>query len=451
MRVCMIVKMRLIAGLCLVCAVCLLLSGCSALSFDVRSQLVPPTATGDEQQIQLALERYLAEEYGAAQAEQYKLKYPMEGDYRTAFIVEDVDEDGDDEALVFYTVDSDTEYIHLNYLRKLGTEWESMGDWESESTHVLEVRFGDMNGDGKQELLVGFELSSTRDSQLSLFELTRLSMTLLGSYLYTDFYLGSVSSDDWQDLLLLRVSNTEPSVTARLFSLREQATELGSVALDGYIRSFGAVCFTPVTDTVAGIYLDGYKDNGGMVTELICWDGTTLSAPFYNEDDNMTTLTERDSGVAMADVDADGVMEWPQSEPIEAVPGAPAGGLPRYLTRWCTWDVSAKEVHTELYSVVVPEDGYLFVADETWVGSLAASYDEDTHTLTLGRSSENGTIRTAAVIRAQDDPDGVSDPEGRVFEAVTLQSGQTLWVWFDRSAGLGAELSEILYRITVLS
>ena len=450
MRVRLSVRTRLIAGLCFLCAVCFLLSGCSALSFDVRSQLVPPTATGDEQQIQTALERYLSEEYGTAQAEQYKLKYPMEGAYRTAFIVQDMDMDGDDEALAFYTIDSDTEFIHLNYLRKLGTEWESMGDWESESTHVLEVRFGDMNGDGKQELLVGFELSSTRDSQLSLFQLSKLSMTVLGSYLYTDFYLGSVSSDDWQDLLLLRVSSSEPRVTARLFSLQEQVTELGSVSLDGYIRSFGKVCFTPVTDTIAGIYLDGFKDNGGMVTELICFDGTTLTAPFYNEDDNMTTLTERESGIAMADVDADGVMEWPQSEAIEAIPNVPATSA-RWLTRWCTWDAAAKEPHTELYSVVVPEDGYLFVVDETWVGQLLASYDEATHTLTLGRSNENGNVQTAAVIRTPSEPDETSESDGRTYEAVTLQSGQTLWVWFDKTAGLGSDLSEILYRITVLS
>lgn len=443
-------RVRMTGWLCLLCMACWLLGGCSALSFDVRSQLVPPTPTGDEQKIQEALQRYLTEEYGAAQAEQYKLKYPMEGAYRTAFIVEDIDADGTDEALVFYTIDNDTEYIHLNYLRKLGSEWESMGDWESESTHVLEVRFGDMNGDGKQELLVGFELSSTRDSQLSLFELTKLSMTVLGSYLYTDFYLGNVSSDDWQDLLLLRVSSTEPSVVARLFSLREEITELGSVSLDGYIRSFGNVCFTPVTDTVAGVYLDGYKDNGGMVTELICWDGTTLTAPFYDADTNLTTLTERESGIEMTDVDADGVTEWPQSERIEAAPGAPEGAGPRWMTRWCTWDHDAREVHTELYSVVVPEDNYLFVADETWLGTISASYEKDTHTLILGRSNETGAVREAAVIRAQDGSDEVSGIDGRTYETVTLQSGRTFRVWFDPAAGLGSELSEILYRITVL-
>ena len=443
-------RVRMTVWLCLLCAVCLLLSGCSALSFDVRSQLVPPTATGDEQQIQTALERYLSQEYGDAQAEQYKLKYPMEGAYRTAFIVQDMDADGVDEALVFYTVDTDTEYIHINYLRKAGDEWESVSDWESESTNVLEVRLGDMNGDGKQELLVGFELSSARDSQLSLFELSKQSMTALGSYLYTDFYLGNVSSDDWQDLLLLRVSSTEPSVTARLFSLREETlTELGSVALDGYIRSFGSVRFLPARETEASIYLDGFKDNGSVVTELICWDGTTLTAPFYDAQDNMTTLTERESGLAMAEL-MDGVMEWPQSELLEAVPSAPEDALPRWITRWCAWDYVTREARTELYSVVVPEDNYLFVVDETWAESLAASYDDKTHTLILGRPDETGTIKEALVIRAQSESDEVSEPDGRTYETVTLQNGQTFRVWFDPQAGLGSELSEILYRITVL-
>ena len=447
----MTVRVRWMAWLCGLCVGCLLLGGCSALSFDVRSQLVPPTATGDEQLIQTALETYLTEEYGAAQAEQYKLKYPREGRYRTAFIVQDIDADGADEALAFYTIDNDTGYIHLNYLRKLGSDWESMGDWESESTSVLEVRLGDMNGDGKQELLVGFEISSTRDSQLSVFQLTKLSMTVLGSYLYTDFYLGNMSSDDWQDLLLLRVSNTEPRVTARLFSLREEMTELGAVSLDGYIRSFGGVCFTPVTDSVAGVYLDGHKDNGVLITELICWDGTTLTAPFYNTSTNTTTLTERESGLTMTDVDADGVTEWPQSEKLEPVPGTPAGSGTRWLTRWCTWDVTAKEVHTILYTVVVPEDNYLFVADETWVGTLTASYEEATHTLTLGKSDESGTIRKAAVICAGGEPESqTSDGEIQPYETVTLQSGRTFRVWLDPTAGLGAELSEILYRITVL-
>ncbi|MBR3289715.1 MAG: hypothetical protein IKI63_02935, partial [Clostridia bacterium] len=152
-----------------------------------------------------------------------------------------------------------------------------------------------------------------------------------------------------------------------------------------------------------------------------------------------------------ADVDADGVTEWPQSERIAAAPGAAPSAQAWWMTRWCTWDYGAREVRTELYSVVVPQDDYLFVADETWVGSLAASYDEESHTLTLGRSDESGAVRRAAEIQAPGGQATAQDPDGRVFESVTLQSGRTFRVWFDPAAGLGSELSEILYRITVLT
>ena len=442
-------------------ALCLCLCGCSLFEFNLSNNLASPAATGDEGEIQAALETFISGEYGSAAVSQYKLKYPNSGEYRTAFVVQDMDNDGISEALAFYALSEDKPLAHVNYLRKQGKTWKSVADVESESSDIREVRFSDLNGDSHAELLVGYEVSMARDSRLCLYRMTQLAMTEMESYWYTDLFIGHVSDKQQNDVVIYHISNADYAVEARLVSMQNgEMKTRGNVAIDGYIEKFDAFEACTFENGSTGVYADCEKENGALITELVLWDGQTLSAPLYDSYANVTTLTARTSELSFADVDADGQIEWPVCEKLP-LPVA-SSGESLWLTRWCSYDAAADETVTKFYSVTVPQDGYLFRLDNGWLGAISASYDKASHRVELYSIGENGeslecVIRNSSAEDAMPVETGtgaVGQPAPLVYKTVTLKgSGSDYRVWWNEkeSTVFHLDMNEILYRMTVLS
>lgn len=91
---------RLAAGLLAIFFITAALSGCSAVGLDVENKLRPPKGTGEQEAIQQALETYIRKYVDNSGS--YLLKYPQSGEHRSAFLVDDFDGDGQQEAYAFY-------------------------------------------------------------------------------------------------------------------------------------------------------------------------------------------------------------------------------------------------------------------------------------------------------------------------------------------------------------
>ena len=440
---------------------CLSLCGCSLFEFNISQNLVSPAATGDEEAIQTALATYISGEYGSAAANQYKLKYPHDGRFRTAFIVKDTDGDGVDEALAFYALSEEQPLAHVNYLRKQGKEWESVADVESESNDIREVSFSDLDGDGRLELLIGYEVSIARDSRLCVYRLSPLAMKSLAAYWYTDFFVGHISSEAQNDVLVYHISNSEYEVEARLISMQNGKLQTkGKTDVDGYIEKILSIDSCRYENGAVGIFADCEKDSDVRITELVFWDGKQLTAPLYDDYANVTTKTARTSGLSFCDVDGDDRIEWPVSEELPL----PESGIGEslWLTRWCSYDAEAGEDVTEFYSVTVPQDGYLLRLDNAWLGAISAAYDTASHRLDL-YYTQDGVETLECVIRHSSASDAVpvetatgavGQPAPRVYKTIQLKgSGSEYRVWWNEAenAVLKLDLNEILYRMTVLS
>ena len=85
-------RQKISAWICLIGAA-LLLTGC-AVGTSVDNLLKPPQLSVEQEQIYQALQN--------AVGNNITLQYPRSGDNLSAFIVCDMDDDGEDEAMVFY-------------------------------------------------------------------------------------------------------------------------------------------------------------------------------------------------------------------------------------------------------------------------------------------------------------------------------------------------------------
>ena len=77
-----------------VCALSIFLTGCSALNFSVEGLVNAPKLTAEQSQIHEALIKSVGSNI--------TLKYPRNGDHRSAYVIADIDDEPNDEAIVFY-------------------------------------------------------------------------------------------------------------------------------------------------------------------------------------------------------------------------------------------------------------------------------------------------------------------------------------------------------------
>ena len=485
-------RSRLLAGL-LSAAIALSLSGCS-LGGDVENLIRPPRSTGEQQEIQEALENAI----GNAGKGGYVLKYPKTGEYRSAIILEDLNGDGEEEALAFYRIGAENSGVHLNLLQKSGDKWLSVSDVEGASTDVEEVFFGDLDGDGFLEMVVGWSIYTVRDKQMTLYSLAGNRLTKWYEGMYSSAVMTDMTGKGRDDLLLLQTGSGDQPPTAVLWSAEKNEataetvlTEMGSAALDQTIQQFLSIRIGRLSDTVRGVFADAASSAGGRLTELLYWDGSQLLAPFYDETTGLTRGTYREYNIPAMDVDGDGQIEWPSCQLFPDQETLSPARDPLCRTDWMSLNFEDMTTFREFSSVVNAADGYLLRLEDGWDGKVSASLNREAGTLSLydissGARAEILSLRTtptrawtgtttvgatalAAVSKtspaggkaeadtAADSTDGLAtaEKENGVKHIYRLlekrDDGVRYEVWFDSREPFSLNMERIRYMFTILN
>lgn len=219
------------------------LTGCSSFGADVENQLRPPQSNGEQGRIETALGEYIA---STLTQENYVLKYPRGGDYRSAFVVEDLDGDGNVEALAFYRLGAENSTTHINLLHQVNGQWESMNDYTSQGADIERIALGDMNGDGVRELFVCWDMYSARAYQLAMYELNGNRITESFTTTCAQIVVGDLTGDGRDNCLLFHLGTND--LTASLWGMRGSTMEeLGRTAVDVSVQRLRAARIVPLT------------------------------------------------------------------------------------------------------------------------------------------------------------------------------------------------------------
>lgn len=360
----------------------LILCFCTGCSLDVEPLLQPPKIGGEQQAVQTALDTYVRDTVGTGA--RYTPAYPLEGRYTSAFLLCDdrgypVDEGADATlAVAFYALASESETTRINLLHRSGDLWVSVADTAVAGMDIRQVAFGDLDGDDTAELITGWTGYNNRSYPLMVYELTDGLSLVSEKYTYTAFYVGDVTAQGHDSLMLFQAMGAE-SVTATLVQMQKGGlTAKGTVALDGGIQQFGGMTLCRLAAGVHGLYVECYKGGTTTVTELIYYDQTGLHAPFYNPDTNDTAVTTRPIRLAAGDVDGDAMVEIPV---VTALPGHTVDEIGGAVTQWRAWDYATGQWQNRARTLVNTADGYMVALGDAHVP--ATTYDETTRTLVL--------------------------------------------------------------------
>ncbi len=261
------------------------LCGCSSFKFATIDKLMhPPRLYGDNSELQAAFEK--------AVGKGITLKAPISGTYKSAFIFYDIDSDGDSEAFVFYVKNLDDDAVRMQVMDKRDGRWTSITSFIGSGSEVNTVDFIDMNSDNVFELIVSWNILESKGNKMFSIYKFNVSKNIVGvnaicTEAYTIMKPLDIDSDSDTEVffILLDATSEAPQSVARVLKMTDNKIALsGEVKLDGNVSGYSEIKdFTGKKDHKYKLYIDAFKGETQMITEVIFWNNETgvLEASFY--------------------------------------------------------------------------------------------------------------------------------------------------------------------------
>lgn len=338
---------------------CISVSGCNFSSTKVDDMLNPPKPSGELYSIQTALEKYVG---GSVD-----LKYPRSGEYRSAFVLQDLDGDGIDEAFAFYSTknDDNTILMHINMINYIDDKWTSSSDIQMQASGVDCIKFNDLDGDGIKEVAVGWNKYGKLDHELNVFSMNNGKLVQRMQENYSAFTLCDINNDSTTEIITVYLNTVEESSMAKTFVLdKNGVTDRGSCMLDGTVSSYNEPVVSKLSTGQTAIYIDAAKGTAGMITEIIYWKNEGITDPFYDAITNQNITTQRTSTTVSTDFNSDGVLDIPFMDALPSV-ASTSDSDKVYMTYWQEFD--GNNFSNIAVTVMNYIDGYYLEIPLDWV------------------------------------------------------------------------------------
>ena len=354
-------------------------SGCSDISFSDSTLIRPPRATGDKAEIQ----DIIAKEAGGS----YTLKYPQNGDYRSAIIMYESKQITEC-AIALYSTENDTN-IHVSIIEYTGEKWECAGTFSNSGAGVDCVMFDDINGDKKDEIIIGWSTYNSSLKTLTAYTFGNEGIReMIIDDTYDEIIVSDITGNNVKDIILFSLSTSDAPSTAKLFQYSEQEKRpIGkfSLELDSNITRFSNIMVGNVDNNKNGIIIEGEKSDGVFATQIIYFDDdkNALVNPLVTVNNGTTSnVTTRKDIIISRDIDNDGIIEVPV---VTQMPASENDDISTIcsITSWKQLITKENILGTKLNTIINYTDGYYFIMPEKWNSMVTAKTDPDNRQMTF--------------------------------------------------------------------
>ena len=338
------------------------LAGCSSASVDTL--LSPPKLSEEQSAVYDALIKAVGRDI--------RLQFPKSGDYRSAFVFADIDDDPDNEAIVFYEKTGETQdgaNIRVNIIDRREGKWTSVYDHAGMGTEIDRIIFSDI-GSKKKSIAIGFTLLSG-EKNVRVYSYNGSMLIPEYSDSYSTMFITDLERDHQNELVLIRPNNNTKKASVGLISTDENGrmSEISTVALNENTIDFVNIASGYVGSGTPAIFIDSIS-GGKLSTEIIYSLNGQLRNPLYLGESAMIEQTVRPAGYPCTDIDLDGIIEIPTQTLFPGYSENTAG-IKLYSTEWNVLDnYNIVRKYSSYYNI---SDGYCFILPSRWNGGVVTA------------------------------------------------------------------------------
>ena len=296
---------------------CLCLAGCSMPGEQVQVEelLRAPKLSGDYGDVQTALNDWLGE---SAQ-----LKYPMQGDLLSPFLIHDLDGDGQQDAAVLYTTAQSSNVCVAILQKGSNGMWQVRQNVEGLADTVDSVGLAQLQPGDASQLVVGY-VAAQGDHYLAVYSYTDGELSTILEQQYQQYLVEDITGGGSQDLILMSTLE-DGGVQIELLTVDKEGS-FQQVAVMG----LSADRFSGCASVAAGVgadgrhylVLDGWTGISGnnLASVLLYFDEDTqqmVPADQISTEKLYTASLRNVPSLVSQDLDGDGIVEIP-TQPDEA-------------------------------------------------------------------------------------------------------------------------------------
>lgn len=372
------------------CLLCMALCGCS-FSASMENLLAPPKLSEEQNEIYQELINSVGKNV--------KLKYPRNGDHRSAFVIKNIDEEPGDEALVFYEskdIRSGESALRLKFLDKSGGGWESVYDLACPGNEVDSIAFADLGSKTPNTASENSETASGSDEpaaseiilSCTLLNQSEKAMLVLKykdkkpvellSSTYSCMQIADLNKDDQNELVIVSVNKEMQSASASMYTDSSDGLELlSNTPLYGGAADYIRVTEGKLDENTPALFLDYSKGGGQSGTDVLYCYGSRLFCPNSIGNNPAGGLISRQVNDYMAeiysfDIDKDGFVEIPSTTPL---PGYETLTKPEQLCSVQWYTVKNDNFTLKLNSYFSGKYRFALLLPNRWTGVVSAVAD----------------------------------------------------------------------------
>lgn len=410
----------------------IILIGMTACSFNIPDNsdvMRPPRATGNKAEIQDCIEKQTGGEY--------TLKYARTGDYRTSIIMKDLTGDGEEESVALYTGADKSAGINVSIMDEINGSWQTIASFSGAFAEVDRVFFCDLNGDGCDDILVGWGSYGLLPSQLTAY------VRINGEYressveqTYSELICGSFTGNNCDSIILFTLGSPDQAAKASLVTMNDQKDKLkiaSEVDMNPNVVEFESITKGYVNKDNFGVIVDGRTSNNHCVTQVLYRDSSEkeLVNPLVNN-----ALMKREDGLISFDINHDGIVEIPVREKMPSE-DEEQDALIDALMSWNVYDEKSNNLKSVMYTVHNDSGGYLFTLESDLYGKVTARNDNNGATMLYEWNTEAYTPEKGNLIftvKRFTDEQWKNDKESKNYEKIKADGGYIYAVKFENQS-----------------
>ncbi len=364
-------------------------SGCTSTFLSIDGLIMAPKLNEEQTQIYHALIDSVGKDI--------KLKYPKNGEERSPFVLRDIDNDGQDEAIVFYeTVSKTTENLsrlRINVLDVREERWDSVYDKAAYGMDVDQVLFPSYDDGQEDYVVVGFQMNQN-EKKVCVYEFSEYGLQEMMQEPYSALALMDIDGGGEDELLLLNCTSDHTAkvikyMTGSFVSQYETGMDTSVTEYTSITRS--------VQNGGVYIYVDGRRGTDQIGTEILKISGRGL-VNLTGSTGNRLPILPRRAGLPSQDVDGDGVVEIPQEQPM---PGyANVSDTEKEMQNvWVTVNENEDDYQQQFISYYNSKDGYNFIFPQKWEEKVTVTRELDTNEVTFFEYQGNLSMDDRELLR----------------------------------------------------
>jgi len=407
----------------------LVLSGCTSAS--VEELLSPPRLDGEQTEIYDALRAFTNDSI--------TLKYPRSGQYRSAFVVQNIDDEPTDEAIVFYEMPNVTSgsSLRMNFLDKQNGQWVSVYDFAASGSEVESLMFRDL-GNGRTTIFVNYLVQSSSDRATSVLTYNNGTPKELANIrnIYTDIFDADGNGTD--DLFVISTERSSGITSAAVYCIDgDNLTRAGMVNLNsGFADIRDVVCGSCSPTGTRAILIDYAFSDGSFGTDgMIHGEGYFFLSPALTPEAVVRSSNSYTPYLKCTDIDGDGTIEIPATKPFAQYEESPRSEQ-ICETVWYYLARNGTYLQKKYSSFVGTKGDYILIFPDSWSGNVTVAASISEGSIRINRYNGISGVKGESIMRIYSAADGNTakyDTDEYIPLGVSGTTGQAYYAQLDDS------------------